>query len=171
MLSLSLSLTIAHNVFFVSLFALCLFLFLFDIHINTYPRPPFKITTTKNVSHHGRVALFPHCEVGGEPAKAESKHEEGTNTKRNRSSSRATMGLAERGRMFGGSVWSRLHSTITNPLNLKPLASDKRSLSLSLYIYIYIVCVCVCARLRVWSILTKYIYSVCLSVWPLLTRY
>ncbi|CAL5346686.1 unnamed protein product [Camellia sinensis] len=33
------------------------------------------------------------------------------------------MGLAERGRMFGGSVWSRLHSTIANPLNLRPLAS------------------------------------------------
>ncbi|CAL5355558.1 unnamed protein product [Camellia sinensis] len=54
--------------FSVSLFALCLFLFLFDIHINTNPRPPFKITTTKNVSHHGRVALFPHCKVDGELA-------------------------------------------------------------------------------------------------------
>ncbi|CAL5392091.1 unnamed protein product [Camellia sinensis] len=36
------------------------------------------------------------------------------------------MGLAERGRMFGGSVSSRLHSTIANPLNLRPFASDPR---------------------------------------------
>ncbi|CAL5435555.1 unnamed protein product [Camellia sinensis] len=44
--------------------------------------------------------------------------------KRNRSSGEAAMGLAERGRMFGGNVWSRLHSTIANPLNLRPLASS-----------------------------------------------
>ncbi|KAF5952483.1 hypothetical protein HYC85_010427 [Camellia sinensis] len=44
---------------------------------NTNPRPPFKTTTTKNVSLRGDVALFPHREVGGELTKAESKHEEG----------------------------------------------------------------------------------------------
>ncbi|KAI7998858.1 DNA (cytosine-5)-methyltransferase CMT3 [Camellia lanceoleosa] len=54
-----------------------MFLLFSAIHTSTNPTPPFKTTTTKNVSWRGGAALFPHREVGGELNKAKSKHEEG----------------------------------------------------------------------------------------------
>ncbi|KAI8026144.1 Protein VACUOLELESS1 [Camellia lanceoleosa] len=51
--------------------------------IHTNPRPPFKITTTKNVSNVSRPwgGLLSHREVGGKPTKAESKLKKVANTK------------------------------------------------------------------------------------------
>ncbi|KAI8000762.1 hypothetical protein LOK49_LG09G00859 [Camellia lanceoleosa] len=95
--------------------SLHLFLFLSIIHTITNPRPPFKTTTTKNVSRRGGVALFPHREVGGELTKAEV----------------AELTKAEVGELTtpGSSAWSRLHSTIANPLDFRPLASDSTVIS------------------------------------------